>query len=316
MNKICFFSEMGYVGLTPRDWDQLRVPSSWMAALKSDHYPIAKLHEIQDDTYDVGVLIIPKNLDHLLEYPIVDLMKKKCKRVGFQQEGTSWYYQDYPVDIQMWFWNIMTSMDFALAHSDSDVKYYESLLGIPSFENPSLIVDDILNFEPLPKEDKVIIGGNFVRYYGGFDSYITALRFEVPIWAPSMGRKLDGEEKLDGLNHLPYMTWLEWMRSLSSFKYAVHLNPNTIAGTFNLNCAYWGIPCIGNEKANTQRLCFPDLSVDPQDIGSAINMAIKLKDKVFYDEMSIKAKENYTKYFDENVYVKHMNKIFGEIING
>jgi len=38
------------------------------------------------------------------------------------------------------------------------------------------------------------------------------------------------------------------------------------AGTFSLNCAYFGIPCIGNEKVDTQRLCFPELSVDVENI--------------------------------------------------
>ena len=114
----------------------------------------------------------------------------------------------------------MISMDFSLAHSESDKSYYESLLGIPSYVHPTLILDDPIDFEPLPKEDKVIIGGNFVRYYGGFDSYIAALRFEVPIWAPSMGRKLDGEESLDGISHLPYMIWCDWMKTLSSFTLA------------------------------------------------------------------------------------------------
>ena len=80
-----------------------------------------------------------------------------------------------------------------------------------------------------------------------------------------MGRKKNDENNVQGLNHLPYLNWKEWIYNLAEFKYAVHLNPNTIGGTFSLNCGYLGIPCIGNVHQNTQRLCFPDLSVEAHD---------------------------------------------------
>ena len=84
--------------------------------------------------------------------------------------------------------------------------------------------------------------------------------------------------------------------------------PTIAAGTFSLNCSYFGIPCIGNEKVDTQRICYPDLSVDVEDVEKARNIATKLKsDKDFYKECSDKAKLNYKKYFNKNKFLERIN---------
>ena len=167
-------------------------------------------------------------------------------------------------------------------------------------------------------EDKVIIGGNFCRWYGGFQSYFIADEFKVEKYITSMHNKREFEDQIEDLNHISYSNWLDWMGILSKFKYAVHLMPTVAAGTFSLNCAYFGIPCIGNEKLDTQRLCFPELSVDVEDIYKARNLALKLKsDSVFYDECSNYAKEKYTELFSKTKWLdkvyKNLNK---ENING
>ena len=111
------------------------------------------------------------------------------------------------------------------------------------------------------------------------------------------------------------MEWSEWIIKLSKFKYAIHLNPNSIGGTFYLNCAYLGIPCIGNINANTQRICFPDLSVEPNDIKKAKQLMEKLRnDKDFYLYCSNKAKELYIEHFHEQVYKDKWNKIENQIL--
>jgi hypothetical protein len=93
------------------------------------------------------------------------------------------------------------------------------------------------------------------------------------------------------------------MRQLSTFKYAIHLMPTVAAGTFSLNCAYFGIPCIGNNKVDTQRLCHPDLSVDVNDLDTARKLAIRLRDdSAFYDECSKTALENYKKHYNINIW--------------
>ena len=79
--------------------------------------------------------------------------------------------------------------------------------------------------------------------------------------------------------------------------------PTVAAGTFSLNCAYLGIPCIGNEEVDTQRLCHPDLSVKVSDIKGARDLALRLRDdQDFYDKCSKEAKANYRKYYDLEIW--------------
>jgi len=154
----------------------------------------------------------------------------------------------------------------------------------------------------LPEEDRkgVMIGGNFLSWYGGFDSFIVANQFEEPLASPMMGRRQEGEAQL-GITQLPYMVWTDWIKNLNKVKYGVHLMRTHAAGTFALNCAYLGIPCIGYKGLDTQEICHPSLSIDLGDIPKAIEMAHKLKnDKGFYNFCSKAAKDNYNKYYHED----------------
>ena len=316
--KIAFFSEANFAGIMDRTYSNLRMPEVWYAALGAMHHPITSLHTLDDNLYDLGIIIIPKNLHQLTTYPIVEHMRRVCKKIAFQQEGASWIFQDYEVSIQIWFYTIMSSMDFGLCHNERDGKYYRSILDIPIFVHPSLILTDpIHDMKKLPTANKVIIGGNLVRYYGGFNSYLVAQEFDSEIWAPSMGRKTHTESLLADLNHLPWLDWSGWMQALSEMKYAVHLNPNTIAGSFNNNCAFWGIPCIGNIHCDTQRINFPELSVEPDDIDSAKKLARQLAmDDEFYMHCSINSQKLYMENFSEAQYLEKWSQIMDIIFNG
>ena len=100
------------------------------------------------------------------------------------------------------------------------------------------------------------------------------------------------------------------MNTLSTFKYAIHLMPTVAAGTFSLNCAYFGIPCIGNEKVDTQRLCHPDLSVDVDDVEKARKLAKRLKeDSTFYTVCSKMSKAMYKEIYTLDKYKLKLNNI-------
>jgi predicted glycosyltransferase len=86
--------------------------------------------------------------------------------------------------------------------------------------------------------------------------------------------------------------------------------PNITAGTFALNCAFLGIPCISYIESDPQRLCQPQLSVDKFDLERAVKLAKQLKtDSSFYKHCSEEARSNYKKYFSEEAFLQHMNKI-------
>ena len=72
--------------------------------------------------------------------------------------------------------------------------------------------------------------------------------------------------------------------------------PTVAAGTFSLNCAYFGIPCIGNIAVDTQRVCHPDLSVEVSDLEKARSLAQRLKDPEYRKHCSDVARLNYKSY--------------------
>ncbi len=316
--KIAFFSESNFDGKIPRDFDNMRTEYAWYVALEAMHHYIGHLPSIEDKMYDLGIIIIPKkNIDSLMQVDLIKQMKRVCKKVGYMQEGPYWYFQDYPMEQQIWYYNTLMEMDVIFAHNKADVEYYRGLTGKENvYQNPSLMITD--NIKPTTKpEDRngVIIGGNMVRWYGGFDSMIIAQEFEESIYAPSMGRKIEREDEME-ISHLPYMNWVEWMNNLSRFKYAVHLMPTHAAGTFALNCAYHGIPCIGYEGLDTQSACHPQLTIKMNDLTNARRLANKLReDNGFYETQSQTAKNNFETFFGEREYTFKMKQIIEGVVN-
>jgi hypothetical protein len=240
--------------------------------------------------------------------------RKIADKVVFMQEGPNWIHQDLPVHQQIWHYNLLTSVDGILTENETDVSYFRGINPkIPIQDMPSLMIEDeVLNAILIEKQDKIIIGGNFTRWYGGFDSYIIATEFDLPIYCPSMGRKQPNEEQL--VTHLPYLQWTEWIHALAEFKYAIHLMPTIAAGTFAMNCGFLGIPCIGYEDADTQRKIHPKLSIKIGDLESARKLAIKLKNnESFYKECSDDARNNYKNLISEAQFLNKMNNYFDNL---
>jgi len=311
--KIAWFTEGGWVGKIPRNNPRMRNDSAWMCVLDATHYPIVNIHEVQEK-YDLGIVTLPKNnIDKLSQYPLVESLRRCCTKIAYMQEGPHWYFQDFPLEQQIWHFNVLTEMDWLYVHNTSDIKYYEGLTGKECRLMPTLMIEDLLLDLPQVGRSNVMIGGNFCNWYGGFDSYMVAQNFECPIYVPTMGRKIKNEEYMENLTHLPYMDWLEWIKTLNNFKYGVHLMRTHAAGTFALNCAYLGIPCIGYEGLDTQEICHPQCTVELGNIVQAKQIAKKLStDESFYLHCSEHSKENYKKYFNENKFnttVKEQLKI-------
>ena len=312
--KIAWFTEGGWTGKVSRNHPNMRNDMAWMHVLNVDHYPIGNLHSVQVK-YDLGIVTIPKtNVDKLSQYPLIDQMRRICKKVGTMQEGPHWYFQDYSMEEQIWFYNLLMEMDFILCHNKIDVNYYSGLVGKKCYLNPTLMIEDYIE-ESADKLESVIIGGNMVRWYGGFDSYVIAQEFDVPIYAPSMGRKIDREDEMD-IIHLSYMSWVEWIKEISRYKYGVHLMPTWAAGTFTLNCAYWGIPCIGYMGLDTQEKLHPSLSVECGDLDGARMLAQRLRDDSdFYLRCSNECKTLYkNSVFTEKQYIYNIRNVIKEVI--
>lgn len=325
--KIAFITEMGFQGKIPVNHPNMRTEFAWMYALNADHYNIHLAAESRDiQGYDHIFIIFPKGevslnafavkqkdilnpASILLEKNLAVRLKQRNKRVHFVQEGPHWLWNDYELQDQVLYYNFIAECDYIFAHNEHDTVYYKGLFPTkPVYALSSLMIHELIQNITSSKEDKTIIGGNFARWYGGFESYIVAQEYGTEVWGQTSHARREGEGQL--VQHLPRMAWVDWIKALSSFKYAVHLMPTVAAGTFSLNCAYLGIPCIGNREVDTQKLCHPALSVDVWDIERARELARRLKeDSNFYEECSYTAKNNYNLFYSLNAWKDNMKKI-------
>jgi hypothetical protein len=313
--KNVFLTEGGWQGKIPQNHPDMRNDSAWMYLLDAPHIPLAHYSQVKD--YDNVFIIFPKGIlnlnmvgveisnninpvSSLLSQNIGEVLKQQNKKVHYIQEGPTWLFNDYSIIDQFNFYNLLSNMDTIFAHNNFDIKFYKGLFPTKNITTiPAIMIHYHLStITPNPTE-KVMIGGNFARWYGGFQSYIIADAFKVEKWIPSSHAQRENEDQIEDLNHLPRLNWLEWMKTLSTFKYAINLMPTAAAGTFSLNCAYFGIPCIGNKNIDTQNICHPDLSVNVDDVEKARKLATRLvNDKEFYNECSNISKQKYQEYYN------------------
>lgn len=300
--KIAFFTEMGFTGKIPRNHENMRTEFAWMVATDADHY---NYHQQPSQHYDLGIVIIPKKNPQFDIQPL----KQFCNKIAVMQEGPHWYFQDYPLAQQVWYYNILTSADIIYTHNKIDQNYYQGLTNHPDVRvMPSLMIEDAIGSVESVERANVMIGGNFVSWYGGFDSFIVASELELPIYAPSMGRKQEGEEQL-GINHLPYLNWKQWIHELNKYKYGVHLMRTHAAGTFALNCSYLGIPCIGYYGLDTQEILHPLTTVNVGDVKAAKIILKNLhNNSEFYLECSNSTKNLYKQNYEESIFKQNFFK--------
>lgn len=327
--KSAFLTEMNFSGKIPDDHTNMRTEFAWMNALQSDHFNIHQFESVKG--YDAVFVIFPKatvklntvgvemtmpGIDKdisIYSKPVVETLKKNNALVCNVQEGPSWFFNEYDMPTQFNFYNQLAECDILFGHNDYDTHFYKGLFPQTKVAAiPSLMVP--IDIVPV-KEDKSIIGGNFAHWYGGFQSYVVATEFQCPIFVPASHCKRAGEEAVPGLKHLPWVMWNDWMKQLSTFKYAVNMMPTIAAGTFSMNCAYFGIPCIGNEKVDTQRVLFPELSVDVNDVHQARFLAMQLQqDQSFYDHISALAKgiikDSY--YVNKQKWIEYIEGVIDE----
>ena len=308
--KIAFFTEGNIGGRIPRDYKNMRTDMAWLCALDAVRIPIDQMHLVEEH-FDMGIVIIPKQKEWLFKYPLIDQMRRICTKIGMMQESTYWYWQGGSVESQLWYHSILQSMDIIFCHNDMDLTYYRGITDVKCELMPTLMITDHIKTYDGDR-DGVMVGGNWVTAYRGFDSYVIGKILSDNISSPTTGRMKPGEKLLD-INHLPWVLWIDWMYELSKCKYGVQLG-TAAAGTFNLNCAYLGIPCIGYDNLNTQKYLHPDLSVPDGDVQSARRLAQKLRnDAEFYLYCSNTAKERYSTQYSESIFLEKINKVFDEI---
>ena len=251
-------------------------------------------------------MILPKKRRMLLNYPLLEQYRRVCKKVTVMQESYYNYWQDSPIDEQIWYFNFITEMDIIFCHNDVDLDYYHGLTNVRTELMPTVMITDGI-VRRNEWGNGTIIGGNWVKDYGGFDSYQVALELGNPITAITTGRMKPEESQM--LEHIPWVMWREWIDILSQFNVGVQLG-TAAAGQFQLNTSFHGIPCIGYSNLNTQRILHPLTTVELGEIDKAKDIARKLKDEEFYNLCMETTQKRFEKYYSEEMFVKNWKRIW------
>jgi len=304
--KVGFFTEGGFEGKITLDNPNIRTDAAWMYLTDATHHPFSRLSFLPDNLYDVGVMILPKKRRMLLNYPLLEQYRRVCKKVTVMQESYYNYWQDSPLDEQIWYFNFITEMDLIFCHNDVDLDYYYGLTNVRTELMPTaMVTEGIVRREGLG--NGVIIGGNWVKDYGGFDSYQVSREITDDITAITTGRMKPEETQI--LKHIPWVMWRDWIDILGQYNVGVQLG-TAAAGQFQLNTSFHGIPCIGYSNLNTQSILHPLTTVELGDIDKAKDLARKLKDDKFYKLCMDTTQKRFEKYYSEEMFVKNWKRIW------
>lgn len=312
--QIAYITEMPFNGAKiPRDYRGMKTEIAWPCALEADCYTFGQKGNKQ---YDLGLVVIPKlegRIAQLVEMDFMGIVRSFCKKVAIMQEGPHWFFQRYQLQDQIWYYNSLKQADILYVHNESDLIYYRGITDHPDVRVlPTLMIEDSIKDLPQVKREGTMIGGNFVEWYGGFDSFMVASSINEKVYSPMMGQRKEGESEL-GITQLPYMDWVDWIKELNNRKYAVHLMRTHAAGTFALNCAYLGIPCIGYKGLDTQELCHPGLSIELGDVEKAKQLINNLHtSRSYYEDRAQEAKENYWINYGEDLFIRKFKEGFNK----
>lgn len=303
--NIVFITEGNYRGKVNRSHAG-RTDQAWIAALNADHCPISQHLERE---YDLGIIIPPKNWpDKFTE--MFDSYRFSCRTLAVMQEGDArLFWQDRPIWQQADYLALLHKADILYAHNDIDLKYFRGLNPNTDVRIlPTLMIEDAIPAGQLQKttdRSGTMINGNWCSWYGGADSFIIAHEFDGEIYAPQMGRMNPDELRVDAINHIPYTNWKNWIIELSKRKYAVNMMRTIAAASFSLNCAWLSIPCVGWDVQDTQRMCFPELSVPLGDLEQARKVARHLSENdLFYNHCAAYAKKMASDIYSEVEFLK------------
>ena len=69
--KVGFFTEGGFEGKIPKEYNNMRTDAAWMYLTDATHHPLPKVLSLPDNSYDIGIMIIPKNRRDMMKHPIL-----------------------------------------------------------------------------------------------------------------------------------------------------------------------------------------------------------------------------------------------------
>lgn len=226
--------------------------------------------------------------------------------IGIQDESLQ-DVQLFPPDLQMLHYSALKDLDGFISE---DPVYARWVAGIVEevLKLPLLVPNGHFDDVPAnaPSEGRVCIGIGS----NNLDPANIYTNIAVHQNLRDRGYELDAEflgavdfqqEKLAAYEmSLSNVAVLEYMDTgyyehLAGYDLAILLTERVSAGRVSAELAAVGVPCIGNAKNDLQQRCFPELSIEPHDVPTAVELATRLLTETDYRERILaEAKEEVT----------------------
>jgi len=115
-------------------------------------------------------------------------------------------------------------------------------------------------------------------------------------------KELIEEIEVEDVCLMPEYSWEQFLQVYSQNYLAIHMYSFRVVSRLAQDSAALGIPMVGGDVNYANRLCFPDISVDPFAVDKAVEFVDKLlKDDDFYNEVRDKALKEVEYYNRENI---------------
>lgn len=318
--KIAWVSEMSFVGKIDKDNDNLKSDVALICSADAYHFTINQpMYASMFNDFDFIMVNCTRAFftnTHFIN--LIPELKRRGKKIGFFQEKAINEWHDWEMREQVEYIKTMKLIDAYFVSNQRDMPYYQHYCPQAKIfwqKSPINLEKAQQYIVPKDKRRGIMIGGTFSKWYNGMTSLEIANDYNDIKVFPRMGRFKNeevlyyGEISNSPTYVLQYSNFDTWIKTLATFKYGIHCMPTYAAGSFHTNCAALGIPCIGSEEIDTQRILFPDLSIHTfRDIEKGKELLKRLSiDENFYNEVVTKAL-NKVKEWDINVVGEELKK--------
>lgn len=118
------------------------------------------------------------------------------------------------------------------------------------------------------------------------------------------------------VDHFPYLPWSEYLKKYAYAYMAIHLDTLYTYGRFPLDMAALGVPTIGSNRNQTNKILFPELTIDPiKDISRAHQLATRLLDDEAFYTNQVESGRKALSIFSPDIARSRLLAIIHDILN-
>lgn len=236
--------------------------------------------------------------DVLIEVAIKIKQHSKAKVIVYPEPELEHFTTFIPRNLQIRLIELLNMADAVAVVNEDTIPFFRQLtskpVGFVGLPFPLKRVRETL-CPPVEKEQVILLGGlmgSVISRNGLVNLAVLSkiglpglVDIQLPIENDYM-RIIDRYVKVPRVTCCQNVTWENFIAKANKCIFGVHMDYRLTWGRFPIDCAAVRMPCIAPPNLYTQKILFPRLCVQYQDVDKAAELARDLLDKQnFYDEI-------------------------------